>query len=169
MVNIYLIKYNYIYSSNQKLHYIDVIMTTVASQITSLTSVYSIVYSDADQRKYQSSASLTFVRGIHRYQWIPCIKGQWRGKCFHSMTSSWHLCISGFHCFHSRTLSIATSCLSTARLNSHSTCIWFNDIYSSKPRVYLCISGFYSSVMSLAFRCMSAVRLNNHSPCIWRR
>ena len=48
------------------LHYIDVIMTTVASQITSLTIVYSIVYSDADQRKHQSSASLAFVRGIHR-------------------------------------------------------------------------------------------------------
>ena len=41
-------------------------MTTVASQITSLTVVYSTVYSDADQRKHQSSASLAFVRGIHR-------------------------------------------------------------------------------------------------------
>ena len=37
-----------------------------ASQTTSLTIVYSIVYSDADQRKHQSSASLAFVRGIHR-------------------------------------------------------------------------------------------------------
>ena len=41
-------------------------MTTMASQITSLTVVYSNVYSDADQRKHQSSASLAFVRGIHR-------------------------------------------------------------------------------------------------------
>ena len=48
------------------LHYSDVIMTTMVSQLTSLTVVYSIVYSDADQRKYQSSASLAFVRGIHR-------------------------------------------------------------------------------------------------------
>ena len=47
-------------------HYNDVIMTTMASQITSLAIVYSIVYSDADQRKHQSSASLAFVRGIHR-------------------------------------------------------------------------------------------------------
>ena len=47
-------------------HYNDVIMDTIASQITSLTIVYSTVYSDADQRKYQSSASLAFVRGIHR-------------------------------------------------------------------------------------------------------
>ena len=46
--------------------YHDVIMTAIASQITSLTIVYSIVYSDEDQRKHQSSASLAFVRGIHR-------------------------------------------------------------------------------------------------------
>ena len=48
------------------MHYNDVIMDTIASQITSLTIVYSTVYSDADQRKHQSSASLAFVRGIHR-------------------------------------------------------------------------------------------------------
>ena len=41
-------------------------MTTIASQITSLAVVFSIVYSDADQRKHQSSASLAFVWGIHR-------------------------------------------------------------------------------------------------------
>ena len=41
-------------------------MDAIASQITSLTIVYSIVYSDADQRKHQSSASLAFVRRIHR-------------------------------------------------------------------------------------------------------
>ena len=42
-------------------------MGAMASQITSLTSVYSTVYSGADERKYQSSASLVFVRGIHRW------------------------------------------------------------------------------------------------------
>ena len=47
-------------------HYIDVIMTTVASQITSLTIVYFIVYSGADQRKHQSSASLAFVNSPHK-------------------------------------------------------------------------------------------------------
>ena len=64
-------------------------MTTMASQITSLTVVYLTVYSDADQRKHQSSASLAFVQGIHRDRWIPRTKGQLRGKCFHLMTSSW--------------------------------------------------------------------------------
>ena len=41
-------------------------MGAIASQITSLTIVYLIAYSDADQRKHQSSASLAFVWGIHR-------------------------------------------------------------------------------------------------------
>ena len=47
-------------------HYDDVIMTMLASQITSLTVVYSIVHSGVNQRKHQSSASLAFVREIHR-------------------------------------------------------------------------------------------------------
>ena len=42
-------------------------MSAMASQITSLTIVYSTVYSSADQRKRQSSASLAFVRAIHRW------------------------------------------------------------------------------------------------------
>ena len=41
-------------------------MGAIASQLTSLTIVYSTVYSDADQRKHQSSASLAFVWGIRR-------------------------------------------------------------------------------------------------------
>ena len=51
---------------NDEFHSDDVIMGTIASQITSLTIVFSTVYLDADQRKHQSSASLAFVRGIHR-------------------------------------------------------------------------------------------------------
>ena len=47
-------------------HYSDIIMNAMTSQITSLTIVYSTVYSGADQRKHQSFASLAFVRGIHR-------------------------------------------------------------------------------------------------------
>ena len=50
----------------QMSHYSDVIMGMTASLITSLTIVYSTVYLDADQRKHESSASLSFVRGIHR-------------------------------------------------------------------------------------------------------
>ena len=47
-------------------HYNDVMMGTIASRITSLTIVYSTFYSDAYQRKLQSSVSLAFVRGLHR-------------------------------------------------------------------------------------------------------
>ena len=48
-------------------HYSDMIMSAMASQITSLMIVHSTVYSGADQRKHQSSAWLDFVRGIHRW------------------------------------------------------------------------------------------------------
>ena len=47
-------------------HYGDVIMSTIASQITSVSIVDSTVRSGPDQRKHQSSASLAFVWGIHR-------------------------------------------------------------------------------------------------------
>ena len=69
-------------------HYSDVRLGTMASQITSLTIVYSTVYSDADQRKHQSSASMAIVQEFTGYRWIPT-NGQLRGKCFHLMTSSW--------------------------------------------------------------------------------
>ena len=52
--------------SNHEL-YGDVIMSATASQITSLTIVYPIVYSGANQRKQQTSASLAFVRGMQRW------------------------------------------------------------------------------------------------------
>ena len=42
-------------------------MRAMVSQITSLVIVRSTVYLGADERKYQSSASLAFVRGIHRW------------------------------------------------------------------------------------------------------
>ena len=48
-------------------HCSDVIMGAMASQITSPTIVYATLYSGADQRKHRSSASLVFVRGIHRW------------------------------------------------------------------------------------------------------
>ena len=48
-------------------YYNDVIMGTMASQITSRMTVYSSIYSGANQRKHQSFASLIFVMGIHRW------------------------------------------------------------------------------------------------------
>ena len=71
------------------LHYNDVIMSAMAFQITSLTIVYSDVYSGADQRKHQSSASLVFVREIHRWPVNSPHKRPVTRKCFYLMTSSW--------------------------------------------------------------------------------
>ena len=48
------------------LHYDDVIMSAMASQITSVPKVCTTVCTGSDQSKHQSSASLAFVRGIHR-------------------------------------------------------------------------------------------------------
>ena len=61
---------NYRYTSSTthgELHYSDVIMSAMASQITGFSFVCSTILSGADQRTHQSSASLAFVRGIHRW------------------------------------------------------------------------------------------------------
>ena len=42
-------------------------MSAMTSQITGVSIIYSTVCSGADQRKHQSSASLAFVKGIHRW------------------------------------------------------------------------------------------------------
>ena len=65
----------------------------MASQITSLTIVYSTVYSCGDQRKYQSHASLAFVRGIHRWRhhFTPrmVVGVPWNGDAFHITGLVW--------------------------------------------------------------------------------
>ena len=48
----------------------------MASQITDISIVCSSVYSDADQKKHQSSTSLAFVRESTGDRWIPLTKGQ---------------------------------------------------------------------------------------------
>ena len=83
-----------------KNYYDDVIMTMLASQITSLMVVYSIVYSGVNQRKHQSSASLAFVREIHRgpgnfpHKWLVTRKMflfddvimEWASRLIHKQT-----------------------------------------------------------------------------------
>ena len=64
-------------------------MDAIASQITSLTIVYSSVYSGAGQRKHQSSASLAFAWGIQRWPANSPHKLPVTRKCFQLMTSSW--------------------------------------------------------------------------------
>ena len=69
-------------------HYNDVIMGAMASQIPNLAVVCSTVYWGADQRKHQSSASLAFTRGIHRWPVDSPHKWPVTRKSFHFMTSS---------------------------------------------------------------------------------
>ena len=68
-------------------HYSEVIMSAMVSQITGVSMVCSNVCSGADQRKYQSSASLAFVKGIHRWPVNSLHKGPVARKISHSMTS----------------------------------------------------------------------------------
>ena len=63
-------------------HYSDVIMGVMASQITRVSIVCSTVCSVADQRKHQSSASLAFVMGIHRWPMNSPHKGPVTRKMF---------------------------------------------------------------------------------------
>ena len=55
------------YETMQQSHYSAVIRRAMAPQITGSSTVYSIVCSGADRRSHQSSALLTFARGIHRW------------------------------------------------------------------------------------------------------
>ena len=72
--------------------YNDFIISVMASQITGVSIVCSIVGSGADQRKHQSSASLALVREFTGDRWILCTKAQYSGKCLQLMTSSWFPC-----------------------------------------------------------------------------
>ena len=69
-------------------HYNDVIMCMMVSHITGVLFVWSTIYSGANQREHQSSPSLAFVGESTGGRCIPLTKAQWRGKCFHLMTSS---------------------------------------------------------------------------------
>ena len=78
-------------------------MGAIASQITSLAIIYSTVYSGADQRKRESSASLAFLLGIHRGPVNSPHKWQVTRKMFSlddvimmpvcSLTESWFSCM----------------------------------------------------------------------------
>ena len=63
-------------------HSSDVIMRAMASQITGVSIVCSTVCSGADQRKHQTSVSLAFVTGIHRWAVNSHQKGPVRRKMF---------------------------------------------------------------------------------------
>ena len=63
------------------IHKSDAMMSVMTSLINDISVVYSIFCSGADQRKYQSSASLAFVGGggggggLTGDRWIPRTRG----------------------------------------------------------------------------------------------
>ena len=57
-------------------HYIDVIMTTMASQITSLTIIFSTVYSGADQKNIKAPRHWPLWGEFTGDRWIPRTNGQ---------------------------------------------------------------------------------------------
>ena len=66
--------YSHWYIHSHLQHYGDVIMRAIASQITSLTTVYKTVYSGADQRKHPRHWPL--CREFTGDRWIPRTNGQ---------------------------------------------------------------------------------------------
>ena len=69
------------------LHYNDVTMRAMASQITGISTDCSTVCSGTHHRKHQSSASLAFVRGMHRRPVDSLRKGPvtWKMFPFHDV------------------------------------------------------------------------------------
>ena len=77
--------------TGNSVHYCDVIIGAVASQITGASIICSTVCSGADQSEHQSSSSLAFARGINRWPVVSRHKGAVTWKAFQVMTSSWIL------------------------------------------------------------------------------
>ena len=144
-------------------------MGAIASQSTILATVFSTVYSDADQRKHQSSASLAFVRGIHRQRPVnPPHKWPVTRKWFHLMTSSWlvnYFCWYRWQCImNSEDTRICTLDKNPWNKYTYFVCvvhksdtrylnkIFVLDISISCPWCYFPIVGVSGSVESLAWR-----------------
>ena len=69
------------------LHYSDVIMSAMTSQTTGVSIFYSTTCSGTDQN-IKAPPHWPSWGDFNGDRWIPCTKGQWRGKCFQLMTSS---------------------------------------------------------------------------------
>ena len=103
-----------IYTSAVHGHYSDVIMSSMAFHITSLATVYPTVDSGADQRKHQSSASLAFVWGIHRWPVNSPHKWPVTRKMFPFddviMSYGWSVLVEQRICLNKETRFIGVSC-----------------------------------------------------------
>ena len=71
-----MIKYNNSLLRISGTHYNAVIMSAMASQITSLTIVYSTVYSDTDKKNIKAPRHWLLWGEFTGHRWIPRTKGQ---------------------------------------------------------------------------------------------
>ena len=100
------------WSGGNLLHYGDLIMSTMASQITSLTTVYS----GTDKKNIKALCHWPLLGETTGNWWIPHTKGQSPGKCLHLMTSTWsydcffHSIQFAFASFYEPFVSDDTSC-----------------------------------------------------------
>ena len=79
------------------LHYSDVIMSTMASQTTAF-GVFTRPFVQAQIKENIKAPRHWLLWGeFTGHRWIPRTKGQWRGKCFHLMTSSCEATLIKFH------------------------------------------------------------------------
>ena len=112
----------------------------MAFQITSLTVVCSSVYSGADQRKHQSSASQAFVRGIHRWPVNSPHKGPVTQKP--RAPSKYKDCLSRYVDFHYSDKTVARpSYLYDGRSYTDNTSLFWNEyVRCNQPCNYLGLS-----------------------------
>ena len=78
-----------------KIRYSDVIMSAMASQITSVSIAWSTVCLGVDQRKHQSSTSLAFARGIHGWSVVSHHEGPVTRRMFpfDDVIMQWVICV----------------------------------------------------------------------------
>ena len=76
---------------NGRFHYNDVIMSAIASQITGVSIVAQLLAEAQVRRNIKAPSHLPLCGEFTGDRWIPRTKGQYRGKCSHLMTSSWHV------------------------------------------------------------------------------
>ena len=122
------------------MHCSGVVMSVMAPQLTGVSTVYSAVCSRSDQIKHQSSASLVFLRGIHRWPVNSPHKGPVTRKMFpfddvimaykNDMLVTWIFSIRGLSHQHSLSGICAriSNCIQSFSVGSY---------YSSVPSVHL--------------------------------
>ena len=106
----------------------------MASQISSLTIVYSTVYSGADQRKHQSSASLAFVQGIHLWPANSPHKWPVTRKMFPFDDFIMALCLMDFHGMAHRWY--LYSMISQSHLKMFRIAIWHSNSTAASQQCY---------------------------------